>query len=36
MIVDEKGNLIEAKLTKGKVDDRHVVSEMAEGVTGLL
>jgi transposase len=36
VIVDEKGNLIKAKLTKGNVDDRHVVSEMTEGVTGLL
>ena len=36
VIVDDKGNLIKAKLTKGNVDDRHVVSEMTEGLMGLL
>ena len=36
VIVDDKGNLIKAKLTKGNVDDRHAVSEMMEGLIGLL
>lgn len=36
VIVDEKGNLMRVKLTKGNVDDRHVVPEMTQGMTGLL
>jgi hypothetical protein len=36
LLVDEKGNLMRVKLTKGNVDDRYVVEEMTEGLTGLL
>ena len=36
LIVDEKGNLMRAKLTKGNIDDRYVVPEMTTGLTGLL
>lgn len=36
VIVDEKGNLTRVKLTKGNVDDRHVVPSMTEGLTGVL
>jgi hypothetical protein len=36
VIVDEKGNLMRMKLTKGNVDDRAVVPDMAEGLWGLL
>lgn len=35
-IVDLKGNLIRVKLTPGNVDDRSVIDEMTQKVTGLL
>jgi len=35
-IIDEKGNLVNVKLTKGNVDDRKVVPEMTHLLTGLL
>lgn len=35
-IIDEKGNLMRVKLTKGNVDDRAVVPDMTEGLWGLL
>jgi transposase len=36
VIIDEKGNLMRVKLTKGNVDDRQVVPQMTEGLLGLL
>ena len=36
VIVDEKGNLMRIKLTKGNVDDRAVVPDMTESLWGLL
>jgi transposase len=36
VIVDEKGNLLRAKLTPGNVDDRAVVDGMTQDMTGLL
>lgn len=35
-IINEKGSLIRAKLTPGNRDDRSVVSQMTQGLTGLL
>ena len=36
IIVDEKGNLMRVKLTPGNTDDRKVVDQMTDGITGLL
>lgn len=36
VIVDEKGNLMRVKLTKGNVDDRRVVPDMTQGMSGIL
>lgn len=36
IIIDDKGNLMRAKLTKGNVDDRSVVPQMTANMTGLL
>lgn len=36
LIVDEKGNLIRVKLTKGNTDDRAVVPSLTNELTGLL
>ena len=36
IIIDDKGNLMNAKLTKGNVDDRSVVPQMTANMTGLL
>lgn len=36
IIIDEKGNLLRVKLTKGNMDDRQVVPQMTEGLLGLL
>jgi hypothetical protein len=36
IIIDEKGNLINAKLTKGNTDDRSVVPQMTADMTGFL
>ena len=36
IIIDERGNLMNAKLTKGNADDRSVVSQMTADMTGFL
>ncbi len=36
MIIDDKGNLMNAKLTKGNVDDRSVVLQMTADMKGFL
>ena len=36
IIIDDKGNLINAKLTKGNVDDRSVVPQMTANMKGFL
>jgi hypothetical protein len=36
IIIDEKGNLMNAKLTKGNADDRYVVPQMTADMTGFL
>lgn len=36
IIIDDKGNLMSAKLTKGNVDDRSVVPQMTADITGLM
>lgn len=36
IIVNEKGGLMPIKLTPGNVDDRQVVDQMTQGITGLL
>lgn len=36
IVIDDKGNLMSVKMTKGNVDDRSPVLQMTEGMTGLL
>lgn len=36
IIIDDKGNLMRAKLTKGNVDDRAVIPQMTADMTGLM
>jgi len=36
VIVDTKGNLVRVKLTPGNADDRSVIDEMTQNMTGLL
>jgi transposase len=36
VIIDPKGNLVRVKLTGGNMDDRKVVDEMTQNLTGLL
>ena len=35
-IINEKGGLVNVKLSHGNVDDRSVVDEMTKNMTGLL
>jgi hypothetical protein len=36
IVIDNEGNLMSVKMTKGNSDDRSVVLQMTEGMTGLL